>query len=262
MKTKYHNLLQNLEPFIVSHPNSIQKFNLEYMGVKVRAENCINPLLVSSKRFIDKILKLDELCFGGVGMGMPKWVFFDCAVMPGFVIGFGVNTKILNDKDRVLLGVSDNEFTPLSMYIAIPNIHNGWFGHNLSSINRKMDYDCSGLGLLTKFYALGVGRIKNILGATQWNSAALSLHLKLGPLKILSSYTPAHSNVETICYDCSSLYPQEVVFDKELDQRNIIGEKFLATKSNIQDLQSQIEAGESFLLMKYLKENEYLLMRE
>lgn len=261
MKTKYHNLLHDLEPFIISHPNSVEKFDLSYMGIKVRSENCINPLLVSSKAFIERIYRLDELCFGGAGMGMPKWVFFDCAVMPGFVIGFGIRAINLSCKDKELLGVSGDEFVPLSMYIAIPNFHDGWFGHNLSSISQKIEYNCSGLGLLTKFYALGVARIKNISGATQWNSVALSLHLKLGPLKILSSYIPIHSKPETICYECTSLYKQENVFGVENTEGVNLGEQFIATKSSIKDLQKQIEEGESFSILKHLKGGVYLLGR-
>ena len=103
MKTKYHKLLQNLEPFIISHPSSFQNFDLNYIGTEIKPENCINPLLISSQKFIEKIYRLDELSFGGVGMGMPKWVFFDCAVIPGIVVGFGIKAKgiSLRDKDNL-----------------------------------------------------------------------------------------------------------------------------------------------------------------
>jgi hypothetical protein len=258
MQTKYHDLLKNLEPFIICHPDGLGSFNLDYLGVELKTENRINPLLLSSQKFIEKIYNLDNLSFGGSGMGMPKWVFFDCAAVPGAVVGFGVRASRLTESDCKTLEAKGDELIPISMYIAIPCAQGGWFGHNLSSLNGRIEFECSGLGLLTKYYAIGLLNIKNLTGATQWNSHALGLHLKLGPLKLVTSYTPVHSIPTTLCYEASEFYTESGVFDDATEVKQQT-ELFTATPENIYELQLKIEKGLKYSLQKGLKNNKYIL---
>lgn len=241
MEQKYHDLLTQCSPYIVCHPASLDKFNLKYMDQEIEAEHRYNPLALKDKSFIEKLIKLDQLSFGSGGMGMPKWVLFDCALIPGAVIGFGIKSSKLSKEDREKFQVSADEFVPLSMYIAIPNADGeSWFGHNLSSLNNILAYKLSGLGLLTKFYALGVMKIKKLIGATQWDSPALGLHLKLSPMKLLASYVPIHTHQNSLCYESSDFYSLDEVFTKRVLTTN---DRFQASMENIEKLQVKIESG-------------------
>jgi len=205
MLEKYHNLISNLKPFVVTYSAQTQfETPKEIWGIKLTKEFIIDSLDEHSSSFFDKILKLDQLSFGNQGMSMPKWVVFDCAMMPGFIVGFSISSNLLDEKDREMLGIGDNEYFPVSMYMAIPTKNSGtWFGHNLSSLNKILHYPLNGLGLLTKAYALKLFEVKSLQGATQWDSKALFIHKKFGDLKILSKKVPLHTKENTLCYECS-----------------------------------------------------------
>jgi hypothetical protein len=144
-------------------------------------------------------------------MPMDKWVFFDCGEMPGGVVGFQVNAAYLSEEARVEYQIPEGYTgpVPICMYIAIPMASHGtWFGHNLCTANRVLgEKQLPGLALLCKAFGLKVLKIKKMLGATQWNSTALNIHLQLADMEIYSSYTPAHSFVKTMTY--SSHYTDE-----------------------------------------------------
>src|SRR5882757_9791034 len=53
------------------------------------------PQKIENSDFGKSILKLDELAFGHAGMPTPPWVFYDCGVMPGLVVGYAAKTKFL-----------------------------------------------------------------------------------------------------------------------------------------------------------------------
>jgi hypothetical protein len=132
-------------------------------------------------------------------------VLFDCGAFPGVVYGFGRRAAELPDAVRRHYGVGDRDdaFVPLSMWIAVRCAEEGaWFGHNLASANLLLEGAARlpGLATFTKALGLLVTRARRQYGATQWASPALGLHLGLGPLRVLSAYTPAHTHAETLSY--------------------------------------------------------------
>src|SRR3954466_13153445 len=52
-----------------------------------------NPLEMSEVHFADQILHLESMAFDKTDMAMPRWVFYDCAIVPGFVAGFAYRTS-------------------------------------------------------------------------------------------------------------------------------------------------------------------------
>ena len=249
MKEKYHNLIRNLEPFIVCSPNAVLNNDIKSFIQKIDPKMRFNPLALSSQNFIEKLFLMDQITFGGQGMGMEKWVFFDCAAMPGIVYGYAIKTNLLNEDDRTLLNVGRDEYFPVSMYIAIPTLeHDTWFGHNLSSLNRKISYPLGGLGLLTKMSAMNYCGIKNQIGATQWDSQALGIHLKISELELLSAYTPIHTMKNTLCYRAKSRSYEEVLSEIKMERSytKIINAK----ESELLKLQGEIEIGSKVFLVK------------
>jgi hypothetical protein len=249
MKEKYHDLINILEPFIVCSPNTVLKNDTNLFGKKIGPEMRFNPLSLRSQNFIEKLYLMDQITFGGQGMGMDKWVFFDCAAMPGIVYGYAIKTDLLNDKDRELLNVGKGEYFPVSMYIAIPTLEpDTWFGHNLSSLNKKISFPLSGLGLLTKVSAMSYCGISNQMGATQWDSQALGIHLKISELELLSAYTPIHSKVNTLCYRAQSRNCEEVL--NEVVRERSYTRVIRAELAELCQLQEKIELGSKIFLVK------------
>ncbi len=203
-------LLDELVPYLVATPANLRHLNLAPFGLPVAAEHVIDPLRMQSAQFLDLLHKLDGLTFGPEGMPMPKWVFYDCSELPGAIYGLARPAARVWPKVKQLFAIPDTYtgLVPVSMYVAIPMPQRGvWFGHNLSSLApvfRRLqlldDLDLAGLGALTKGLALKCFGVEQFWGATQWQSKALYIHVKFGPLLLETAYTPAHSDHETLTY--------------------------------------------------------------
>lgn len=204
IKPRNKALLTRLRPFVVAIPEHQRQFDAEALGLQSRATEWLDPLRLSSVPTLELLRRLDGATFGPEGMPMPRWVFFDGAELPGGIVGFGADASSLAASTRALLRVEDGHtgLVPLSMFIAIPTHEPGtWMAHNLASLAPQVpDEGLDGLGGLTKAYGLAVYRAKRQIGATQWNSSALSIHTRLGPLELLSAWTPAHSEPWTLTY--------------------------------------------------------------
>ena len=57
-----------------------------------------------------------------------------------------------------------------------------------------------GLASVTKALALKTFRAAEQIGATQWDSEALFIHTRFGPLDLVTAWTPAHSEPPTLTY--------------------------------------------------------------
>jgi hypothetical protein len=138
------------------------------------------------------------------------------------------------------------------MYVSIPMaVKNLWFGHNLSSANRVLTNKLPGLGLLTKALALKAFNIETMLGATQWDSKALQIHLQLADMGIESSYTPAHSFKNTMTY--RSIYKDENIISALSGEKRVAKEYDFLYPPNDEmfsiDIQNRIEKGERFIIV-------------
>lgn len=235
-----------------------------------------NPLALSELSFADRIYSLEERAFGPSNMAMPRWVFYDCAVMPGFVAGFAARPSALSKKVREVLdpvkfpaslspiqsssvlsevkSLDDMDWVPLSLFIIIPTMHKGeWVAHNLCSVNSLVPKEDQfyGLGFLSKAFGLWYANVEQCSGMTQWGSPALKLHSHYGHLEVVGAYAPVHSHAKTITYrvevntDC-----WEKFFNRETDYAFL--EKYGPTGSHIDpqselsmfELQSRIERNE------------------
>jgi hypothetical protein len=189
---------------VVATRKSQQHFDLQPFGLTLAEDNRFDPLRRSSTRLLDLLARLDAVTFGPEGMAMPRWVFYDCAELPGGIVGFGARAAQVPSAARALLDVPSDYagLVPYAMYIAIPTLEPGaWVGHNLATIAGRVDDGAlRGLGGLTKAVALKVFRASVQIGITQWDSAALHVHARLGPLDLLTAWTPAHSEPASLTY--------------------------------------------------------------
>ncbi len=167
-----------------------------------------NPLFMSNLSFADQILRLETKAFAASNMAMPRWVFYDCAVVPGFVAGFAL------PKDKVpqsILDIAqpgpDDDLVPVSLFIIIPTMGDGeWVAHNLCSVNSllKPEERFYGLGFLSKAFGLWHANVEICCGITQWGSPSVRLHSHYGDFEVLTAYTPVHSYARTLTYRLKS----------------------------------------------------------
>ncbi len=254
-KTSNDAILSAYRPYVVATPENLPRLDESPFGLTT--EWHIDPTRLASATFLDLLQRLDALTFGPEGMPMAKWVFYNCAELPGFIYGFATPVEDLTASERELFGVPPGYAgpVPISMYVAIPMYEPGaWFGHNLASLNRTLpDRGLHHLGTITKAVALKAFDAERFFGATQWESDALFIHTKFGPLELKTTFTPAHSLHETLTYafDVSddkllaaagdprvALHRPEP--DELLDATDVAG---------MRRLQAAIEAGERFELV-------------
>lgn len=164
-----------------------------------------NPLQMNEVEFGNQILELEERAFGPSGMAMPRWVFYDCAITPGFVAGFAIKAdKLPEDIKKHLPYVGKHEWVPLSLFIIIPSMSKDgeWVAHNLCTVNSLLPKEKGyyGLGFLSKAFGLWYANVNICTGFTQWGNPAIRLHSYYGPFEIMTAYTPIHSYPQTLTY--------------------------------------------------------------
>lgn len=173
-------------------------------GIEISPELRFDPTKLKSGPFLNILQRLDELTFGPVGMTMPRWVFYDCAEVPGGIFGFARPAIQLPDWVRRALHVDPDYdgMVPLSIYVAIPMLQPGaWHTYTLCSLNEVAPGSApAGLRLLTEASGLQIFGIETAWGATQWRSPKLSVHTRFGPLDLVSAWTPAHSDPWTLTF--------------------------------------------------------------
>lgn len=160
--------------------------------------------------FADQILNLETKAFASSGMAMPRWVFYDCAIVPGFVAGFAQRTRSIKPALQKALGItltgkeSENDWTPLSLFIIIPTMSDRgeWVAHNLCSVNSLLNKADSfhGIGFISKAFGLWYANVNVCCGMTQWTSPAVRLHAHYGDFEVLTAFTPVHSYAHTLTY--------------------------------------------------------------
>ena len=187
--------------------------------------------------FVNGARVLDEAIFANVNLEMPRWVYYDCAVMPGMISGFAMRASRLRAEfslDMVKrLGVKpDTEWVPISLFIIIPTLQTGhWMAHNLCSINEIVPEESrlKGLGFLSKAFGLWYADVEYLFGVTQWGRPALRLHTNYGYLRLVSAYTPLHTYSKSVTYRMKIDSSQWLgFFDRSIPQGNF-GKDFAPT---------------------------------
>jgi hypothetical protein len=253
---KYLDILSKTEPYVLGYPENMSDFNLSPFGVDIPKKNILSCIDSSNAIFYDALQTLDKLSFGPVGMPMEKWVFFDCGEMVGGIFGLAIPAEKA-DEDLFKtygLDLSYKGLIPVSMYIAIPMAsRKSWFGHNLCSANSFLGekYSFSGLAILTKVLGIKTFNFSKGIGATQWDSKALHIHLQMADMEILSAFTPAHSFDQTITYR-SDYCDENLLASLSGNKRLAETYDFLVDGKDekvAKELQERIVAGEKFKIV-------------
>jgi hypothetical protein len=256
IQTRNDSLFSTCEPYLVAIEPHVEHLDLNPFGITTPGTNVVDPLRLSSEVFLTLLQTMDALTFGPEGMPMPRWVFLGGAELPGAIYGFARRVKDLPDEvnEKLKVPAGYDGLVPLSMYIAIPVAPpDVWFGHNLASLNPVFPaLGLKGLASITKALALKCFRCKVQEGATQWDSDALHIHTRFGPLELVTAWTPQHSEPWTLTYRFSNT-DEKMRFalgDPE-GKVEYPEEEFHVVRSDIeaqQGLQRRLEAGERFVV--------------
>mgnify|MGYP000868691350 CR=1 FL=1 len=215
----------DIQPYVFVRPeNSIANPGTRHVTDWFQNKKPIykNPLDLKELPFAEGIYQLEWKSFGDKDMAIPRWAFYDCAAMPGFIAGFAGRTSKLPKKILDTLGYStEQEWCPLSLFIIIPTMHKGeWVAYDLCAINSLLPRveQYYGMGFLSKAFALWYANVEQCSGMTQWGSPALRLHSHYGHLEMIGAYAPLHTHAQTMTYRCQvDTECWEKFFNKEED---------------------------------------------
>jgi len=214
MLSHYRAILDQCEPFLIANSGIAVDLDLCPAGVPIPPNNIFNPQHRGHAAFLAMLQLVDQLTYGPFGMGMPSWVFYDCAVMPGAVFGLGIRADRLEEWAREAMRVPEGYegLVPVSQFIAIPMLAGfagvpvnapprSWLMYTLESLNQvSPGLAPSGVLKLTLALGLRVFPIEELYGITQWRSPRLEPYADLGPLELVTAYTPAHSMPRTLSF--------------------------------------------------------------
>lgn len=204
MLQHYQRLLDTCVPYVIAREPVRPYLDLAPLGLEVAPDNLVDPMRAASGPFIDLVKRLDDATYGPLALSMPSWVLYDCAVMPGVVFGFGRPAPSLEPWVKTVLQVPDDYegLVPMSILISIPRVdRQSVLVYTLCSINQVAAGAApEGLWRLTLAagtQALGCDRM---MATCQWRSPQLGLFAGMGPLELVTAWTPAHDNPTTCTF--------------------------------------------------------------
>lgn len=202
MLSLFQPILDSCEPYLVITPDNRGVFAETIYGVAIR--EVYNPQALAHRDFIRALDQLNILNYGPAGLEMPRWAFYDCGIMPGFVFGFAQRVSTLPTWVSKALDTPQtyHGLVPLSMLIGIPMVdRETWLIYTVSSLSEvSWCIGSAGLAALTLIFACkGLG-LKRMLSVNQWRSPKLQYFLQLGPLELITAHTPAHTEPKTATF--------------------------------------------------------------
>lgn len=200
----YRRILDDCEPYLVARRSVVERLCTTPMGVEIPAGNIIDPQRLGNGTFLGLVQHINGLTYAPIGLPMPDWVFYDCAVMPGAVFGFGRRAETLEPWFRRALGVPEGYtgLVPVSIFICIPTVkRDAALVYTLCSINQvAVGAAPEGLWRLTLALGIGAFHLHHMMAVSQWRSPQLGLYAGLGPLELITAWTPAHDNPATCTF--------------------------------------------------------------
>lgn len=134
----------------------------------------------------------------GEALGMPRWVQLDCCLLPAAMVGFEARREdIPQDIANELDPSGSLSWIAVSEYVALPSVEAGRHtGISMFSLVRQRS-----LGVRSKALGLRAVRSRQLIGVTQYSSPGVAVHLRFGPLEIVSPSVAVHSRPhETFVY--------------------------------------------------------------
>lgn len=153
-----------------------------------------DPQRVADAPFLRRLRALDEAFFGPRGQAMPSWVLYDCALAPGLVAGLAARAADVPEPWRA--DVSGDELVPVAMVSLLPLPRTS--RHLIHTLAWRGDGALGREALALAATATGSSSFRVVAG---WSSPELALFAELGPLRLITAWTPAHDVLATVTAD-------------------------------------------------------------
>lgn len=200
----YHRIFEHCEPYLVARTAILDRLDAAPFGVQIPRENIIDPQRLGHETFLGLLQHVNELTYAPIGLPMPDWVFYDCAVMPGAVFGFARRAERVEPWFRRALKVPAGYtgLVPVSIFICIPTVkRDAALVYTLCSVNQvAVGAAPEGLWRLTLALGIRAFHLHHMMAVSQWRSPQLGLYAGLGPLELVTAWTPAHDNPATCTF--------------------------------------------------------------
>lgn len=245
----YRRILDQCEPYVIGRPAVRQALNPRPLGMRIEKDHVFDAQDMASATFVNLVKTLDEMSYAPLTMKMPDWVFYDCAVMPGVIFGVAQRAGTLPRwvRSSLQVPVGYTGLVPMSLMIAIPHPdRRDWLVWSLCSINEVAPGAApEGLWRLTLAAAVSLVGMRAMTGTVRWRSPRLGLYSGLGPLELVTAWTPAHDIESTVTFRVET--PESSV--RRLLRGDLVGaegiDRYIDPDSHedLLGLQRQIEAG-------------------
>ncbi len=191
-----------LVPFVVVTRRNRACVALDKLPPGLPEPHIADPQRVEHADFVRLIQRMDDLTFGPIGLEMPGWVFYDCGAMPGIIFGLGMPAPQVRPwLKRVLRVPEDYEgLVPLTLFIAIATVRpEAWLVYSLTGMNLVAP-GATREGAIRETFGAGLALLpaKTLYATLQWRSRVFADFTALGPLEVLTAWTPAHDILATL----------------------------------------------------------------
>lgn len=247
--TYYQRIYDTCEPYVITRRPVVSSLDLAPFRLPIPESNVFDPETVAAGDFVTLVKRLDDITYGPIGLSMPSWVFYDCAVMPGAVFGFAKPAASVESWVKRVLDVPDgyDGLIPMSIMIAIPSADpDVGIVYTLASINQVAAGAApEGLWRLTLAAGTRTLGLHEVVAPCQWRSPQLGLFAGMGPLRLLTAWTPAHDNPTTATFRLTT----DAAARERLLRGDLVGRegihRYLDADDHqaMRDLQSDIESG-------------------
>lgn len=200
----YRRALEFYLPYIAAREPVATALNRSPLGIRIPKNAFFDPYKTRSGTFLDMVHRLHTIVCGPFGMAMPKWVAYDCALVPGVVFGFARPAEELQQRFYNGLEIPEDYsgLVPFSVGIAVPLADRvTWELYSMGSINQiAPGAGPAGLNRLTLAFGTAALRCKELIVTCPWRSFRMSILSGLGPLELITAWTPAHDNPMTATF--------------------------------------------------------------
>lgn len=201
-------LERHLVPYVLT-----PRGNLPFLNLDVDIGQPVETLHIDRDEhaeFCSILNHSNQKAFGGKeGMGMPKWVMLDCAILPSAVVGFMLPVEKTPDEILDKLDVDDDYdgWVPISEYCGCPTVEKDC----ISGFSLHSQLVGQGIATRTKALAMLVYGARSQVGVTQFYNPAIRVHVRFGLMELVLHRPPIHTYPEDSFVYRLQLPPEETL---------------------------------------------------